>query len=53
MSSVNTGVLISPEPDPERKQATATKTYNTIPRLMAYKQQECADKEYISVVYMP
>ena len=35
-----TGVVISPCPDPGRKQSTATKTYNTIPRLMAYKQQE-------------
>jgi len=36
----SSGVLISSKPDPGRKQATATKTYNTIPRLMAYKQQE-------------
>ena len=34
-----TGVLISPQPDRGRKQATVTKAYNTIPRLMVYKQQ--------------
>ena len=31
----NTGVLISPKPDLGRKQATATKTYKIIPRLLA------------------
>jgi hypothetical protein len=36
--SMHYGVLISPLPDPGRKQATATKTYNTIPRLVVYKQ---------------
>ena len=44
----NTGVLISPKPDLGRKQATATKIYNIIPRLMAYKQQQ-----YIAVVCTP
>ena len=42
------GVLINSYPDPRRKQATATKTYNTIPRLMAYKQQQ-----YIAAVCTP
>ena len=41
-------MLISPQPDPGRKQATATKTYNTIPRLTVYKQLQ-----YIAVVCMP
>ena len=40
-----TGVLISSYLDPGRKQATATETYNTIPGLIAYKQQQ-----YIAVV---
>ena len=43
-----TGVLISPYPDPGKKQATAIKTYNTIPRIMAYKQQP-----YIPAVCTP
>ena len=32
---LRTGVMISSKSDPGRKQATATETYNTIPRLMA------------------
>jgi len=44
-----TRVLISPEPDPGMKQATATKTYNTIPRRMAYKQQEYSTSTWVLI----
>jgi hypothetical protein len=55
----HTGVLISPQPDPGRTQATASETYNSIPIFMAYKREYipvvCTYKqqEYIPVVCMP
>ena len=48
----STGVLISPQPNPGRRQATATKTCNTIPRLNGV-QTTVKQQEYIAVVCTP